>query len=337
MPDGINIVVTCSRSKRLESEDYLRLEHVRSENIRDRFKQWVNNIERADQEDVPVLPANQMYSGATWHAARKLKAAAESQGFESSAWIISAGYGLIGDYVPIHSYGAAFSKSASDSISAGLTSEKDFNAEKDWWELLGGWEGPSPGSPRSIYDLAIKYPSRTLLVVLSKSYLKAVDEDLINARDVLDDPNQLVIISTGTSNHGLLSRNLLPSSSEFRLLVGGVLSTLNPRLAKRVIMESNENAISAEVLHAVYTKLLKEQPPLPKISRQRLPANEVEAYIRNATLNNPKATKSGLLKQYRVDGFAFEQKKFFALFEKVSNKAIHKGTEEQIAIDWSGE
>ena len=54
---GINIVVTCSRAKRLESEDYLRLEHVRSENIRDRFKQWVNNIERADQEDVPVLPA----------------------------------------------------------------------------------------------------------------------------------------------------------------------------------------------------------------------------------------------------------------------------------------
>lgn len=317
---GINIVVTCSRAKRWSPEDYLSLRNSRTSSVGERFALWVQSIDQANKENVPTLPAREMYSGATWHAAKRLNTVAKNQGFESTAWIISAGYGLIGEDVPIHSYGAAFSRSASDSISAGLTNEDKSNVEKRWWQLLGDWEGPSPGSPRTFYELAQKYPDRIFLVVLSKSYLKAVEEDLVNARDILNDPSQLVIISTGTNSHSLLSKNLLPSGSDFRGMVGGVLNTLNIRLAEKVILESKQHAINSKTLNTIYSKLLDEQPPLTKYNRERLPIREIKSYIRNAITKNAEATKTKLLRDYRDEGFACEQKKFYALFEKVSNE-----------------
>ena len=334
MPTGINIVVTCSRSKKLDPAAYLSMENSSSSYLSERCQQWIQSIKQADQENLPTLPAREMYSGTTWHAAKRLNTVAKNKGFESSAWIISAGYGLIGEDVPIHSYGAAFSRSASDSISAGLTNEDESNVEKRWWQLLGDWEGPSPGSPRSFYELAQKYPDRIFLVVLSKSYLKAVDEDLVNARDILDDPSQLVIISTGTNSHSLLSKNLLPSGSDFRGMVGGVLNTLNIRLAEKVILESKQHTINSKTLNTIYSKLLDEQPPLTKYNRERLPVGKIEEYIRNAITKNAKATKTKLLRDYRDEGFACEQRKFYALFGKVSSELSSNQIRRQENIKW---
>ena len=98
---GINIVVTCSRAKRWSPEDYLSLRNSRTSSVGERFALWVQSIDQANKENVPTLPAREMYSGATWHVAKRLNTVAKNQGFESTAWIISAGYGLIGEKVQL--------------------------------------------------------------------------------------------------------------------------------------------------------------------------------------------------------------------------------------------
>ena len=65
-------------------EDYLSLRNSRTSSVGERFALWVQSIDQANKENVPTLPAREMYSGATWHAAKRLNTVAKNQGFKST-------------------------------------------------------------------------------------------------------------------------------------------------------------------------------------------------------------------------------------------------------------
>jgi hypothetical protein len=131
-----------------------------------------------------------------------LAADAVSWGYDVRVWICSAGYGLVPLASRLAPYSATFGMGHPDSICGGKRAAAAREMIRIWWGLLGAWEGPAPGSPRTIADLARTSPRCPLVVVASENYLDAVRTDLGEAVQHLVDAQQLSIISAGSRPQG---------------------------------------------------------------------------------------------------------------------------------------
>ena len=308
----VNIVVTCTKRKRVSPTVDLRLRDVHAPDPRTGFSLWLERLSNSTAEHVP---ARHLYAGDHWSIVETLEGAAAASGFKAGIWVCSAGYGLVGLDSRIKSYSATFSADQPDTVCKWAAVAPNPDARKFWWRLHAGWSGPDSSMPRSIAQVAIKYPEAPMLVVASQAYLRAIVEAVREAAEKLCDPDLLCVISAGTNSLPTLEANLLPANAALQKELGGGLHSLNIRLARAILSESAAENLRASFLSATFRRKLVEAPPISVYQREAMTDEEVKEYIKVAIGNDSNVTKTALLRRLRDNGLACNQGRFSRLFQ----------------------
>jgi hypothetical protein len=144
----------------------------------------------------------------------------------------------------------------------------------DHWSVVrAGWEGPAPGEPRTLAQLARSAPRSSLLVVASDVYLRAMAKDLQEALGALARPEQLAVLSAGAAGAGPLAKFLLRG----RLSVAGWDGARPERLQVRFRHGRRPRQLAAECAYAAEDALLEllfEQPEEQHARWRRLPPDD---------------------------------------------------------------
>jgi hypothetical protein len=308
---SIQIVVTCSDRKRRQAPHRLRLRSLPQRG--DRSMLW---IERLKEEPIASFPAIDLYAGEHWSAVKGLMNASLRSGFTPDLWICSAGYGLVPANAELKPYSATFARGHGDSIDGPGDSAR---VSSDWWSQLGKWRGPAKGQPRSITRLAATRPRTPLLMVSSSSYLRALEEDVLGAGDILQD--HLIVLSTGAKRNGGLREFLVPVDARFQHCVGGSRVGLNARVAA-FLLEETRGDLDRRRVFSMFDRASKRLPAIPVY--ERTPINDEQAIklIRRTLRTNGPISATSALQRLRSEGWACEQKRFGDLFRAVKEESL---------------
>jgi len=313
MGKKINIVVTCANRKTISPEPDLEIRTLSARRAGNRVEHWIRRL-TARGRATAVL-ADALYCGEHWSVVRSIPSVAKRAGRSPRIWICSAGYGLISPHSRVHSYSATFAANDVNSVTNGSEGKDRRNAANQWWTKLAQWRGPGPQSARSLAKLARMHPNDPLLVVASRDYLLAVEDDLKNAAKELRSPNLLMLISAGTRQLGTLSAHLLPCDARLQRCLGGTRVSLNARIARHLIANSTASKIDVPRARRYLSTLLRAQPNIAGVSRVRSTNAEVKRFIRREiTAGHATTSATKMLGKFRASGRACEQSRFAHLY-----------------------
>jgi hypothetical protein len=268
-----------------------------------------------------VVPAADLYAGDHWSVVRTLPSIARAAGFGADLAIVSAGYGLVTERTLLHGYSATFARGNEDSVASVVRSEPWPRAGQLWWERLAAWNGPEPGSPRSVTQLAQREPQSYILLIGSPDYIFAIEADLVAAARALEDPQRLIVISSrGKLEHTSVAPNLVTVGAAAQPRVGGARVSLHARVARTALEVATHGWLSVESIRAVYEQLSRESNPPVAHTRSRLRDDEVRHFITSAIQVAPHGSTTALLRLLRDTGQACEQRRFRALVEEVRGR-----------------
>lgn len=313
MGRAVNLVVSCTNRKRHGTAPGLAAHQLAGSDVQTRLRTWRERLKTVQAEK---YPAEELYMGEHWSVVRNIPPEANDRGWNVRLWICSAGYGLIQPGTRIHSYQAAFTPGAIDSVAP-----EGRGAAQSWWKGVCSYAIPDEQDiPRSLAALALKYPRTPLIVALSADYLNAVEEDLRAVLDQAYFERYLSIISCGTrSQHHHWKNHLLPCNGGFSASLGGTLTSLNARVAR--FLFGFKAHIEPTVDH--WTALVRSIENRTVAPKSRTPQSdaEVSRFIRAALRKTPPASKTKLLEELRASGKACEQKRFGELYMRLRQGA----------------
>lgn len=267
--------------------------------------EWVTRMTAATGEGVP---AADLYRGDHWvHAQR---AADRVTQFGGRAWVCSAGYGLVPLSAKLHPYSATFTPGDPDTVPD----------PAEWWAALADWEGPAPGQPRQVADLTTTQSDRTLLVVVSEPYLRALTPSLIAARNGMRTPDRLVIVCVGAPESHPLADNILPCDARVQRRVGGALTAVNTRVASGLLQDIPAAEWSPRTIRERLAAWLTDLRPHAARVGRRVGDEVVTAFIRERLAEAPDASWSALHREFRESGLACVDTRFARLFRTVRQK-----------------
>ena len=274
----INLIVTCTKRKKQNPDWYLQIRGLKRFDINTAFKMW---LARLDQAEVAGIPARSLYSGDHWSVVRGLDNPSIQDRMKVNIWVCSAGYGLVSMDTLVKPYSATFSPSHPDSTSNWTNSDSNILNSRRWWQLLSNWTNSESGLPRSICDVAKVFPNSPIIVAASKVYLNAIADDLSDSLGYLNRPDFLSIVSAGTNSldGGRLEANLLPSNARLQHVVGGALLSLNIRIVREIIGNSDLASLKYGSIKGWLDELIKRQPTMGRQRRSSLTDDEVVNYI----------------------------------------------------------
>ncbi len=294
----VHLVVTCAKSKRQPVAAALRLRSVPVSGIPTRAECWLRQLSEFDAE---AVPATDLYAGGHWAAARTAGKNADR------AWVASAGYGLIPFDAPIRSYSATFQLGDPDSVVPPAVKSSP-TAPSEWWDALARWEGPVPGQPRRVAELAAE--GAFVLVAVSVPYLRAMTPDLLAANGRA--PGRVAVLCAGANRSHPLAACLLPADAGLQPLVGGALVSLNARLAGHLLA----NPPAEWTFAAARDRMAEWQAGLPEreaVVRRGVDDEEVVGFIRRQFTADHRPSATALLRTLRRRGLACESKRFARL------------------------
>lgn len=294
----INLVTSCSARKRIAPATGCSIGEIRGESAGERLAEWTENLAK----NLAVNPASELYAGDHWSVVSAL-------GDRVQLWIASAGQGLLQPSTPVVSYSATFARGQRDSVGANSA---------EWWAGLAEWNQASGREPASIAALAESSPEAPLIVATGADYLKALRNDLLEARDRLADPELLSIVCAGTRRDPELGPNLIPCDARLQQLLGGSRSSLNARIARYILEQFPAESLRAPELTAACEKLLAQLPDLPRLERRRLHNDEIRAFISTQLDEFRRPTHTALLRKLRQSGSACEESRFRRLFRQLT-------------------
>jgi len=312
----VNIVVTCTKQKTRTPPDRMRLRGIPQVSAEQRARRWGNRLETATEDTVS---AKRLYAGDHWAVARDLPELGTPKR-RINIWIASAGYGLISIDEQLQPYSATFSNPHPDTVVVNDVGAAHMDQRAAWWKAVTEFEWGRE-RPHSIAELAAEMPDQPLIVVASQNYLHALYDDVLLAREELETPNLLSIISAGTEQLGELSAHVVPADARLQYYVGGVRRSLNVRLARYALQQTRRGNPTLNRLSNLFETLLKEAPELKKYDRTPMTDTDVTRYIRRAIKRESSVTQSRLLRELRDGGNACEQKRFRTLFHDVLETA----------------
>ncbi|MGE0490459.1 MAG: hypothetical protein AB7S38_14725 [Vulcanimicrobiota bacterium] len=308
----VNVVVTCSNRKSLPVSPELCLGGHRASSLAERAASWLTAIGRAEQR----APARQVYCGGHWHVVAQLERAR----VKVDLWVTSAGYGLIHADDPIASYQSTFSTQTENSVFQASLGKEARPVHRDWWSHLARWPGPAPGRPRSLEELAAKYPRRPMLVALSSVYLGAIGHDLARVPSHLDD--RLMIVSRKTHLPEELHPWVVPFDARLQDELGGARQSLYARVVRKMLDEADEHPLRLKPLQQRYQTLLAQAPPVAVYNRTPLEDGQVRAFIKTQLKKDQSLRHTRALRDFRSAGLACEQKRFANLFAEVRQEVL---------------
>jgi hypothetical protein len=311
----VHVVVTCTQRKRRPIPAGLHLRRIPAVEPVGRCWMWRERlIASAGPEAVPAVD---LYGGEHWQVARALPAHGAEGRRKVAVWVCSAGYGLIPAEAPLRPYAATFSSAQPDSVLRPGAPASDLAV---WWRELSAWEGPAPGTPRTITSLARSDPSASVLVALSPPYLRACGRDLTDA--AVEAGGRLAVICAGGAPAGPLAEVALPADARLQAAVGGARGSLNVRIAAHLVA-AHDGPFTRPALAATLSDLLGRQPPLRRYDRQELDDDDVVRFITAELdgLNGAAPGATPLLRRLRDSGFACEQHRFASLYRLVKESS----------------
>jgi len=332
----LHIIANCANRKRVPPETELKsISHTAA--VEERATAWWKKLNAASapnsqdgnlfQEDDGRIKVKNLYVGSYWATIRNLPQIAEVSGFDSSLWVISAGYGLISSDDQINSYSATFTPGNENSIT---NSEKEVTYRnkilRQWWNKISGFSLPNNSSPRKISQLLRENSNDKFLIVASADYLSAIEEDLLEGVSRLDSLDNILIITSKSFSNDKLQNNIVPADARLQcnsncegncqthLVPRGVRGTISAALAATIIKKAKETGFNAQTIKQFVEKRIKESPNLISFDRTRLNDDEVRKFINKESKALPSASCSFLLRKMRNEGLACEQKRFKSIY-----------------------
>lgn len=299
----IHLITNCTNLKKSNIKGKIQLKNLIENNSAQTIvNSWCEKLENAEQE----VPANELYAGDHWKVAKSIVKP------NLELWVLSAGYGLIHSSSQIGSYDATFSSGSENSINkSGLTNS-------EWWNTLHQRRNSDVFKCESLHSLVSINTDDIFFIATSPDYLKVIQDELkqLVLEKKLTNENFFIV----SSKHNI-SEQLIPyyleSKADFCSTLKGGRVSLNIRLAKYLLGESEANVFESKNVIDKYNDLEKNAIKLLVKNRQKLSDEEVISFIKNELdiHQGTKASASMLLKNLRNKNLACEQKRFSRLLK----------------------
>lgn len=313
----VNFIVSCTNRKRFEVTPETSIRKVGGDNLAARLKLWTRNLRATSSEE---HRADDVYMGDHWSVVRTIPSEARASGLSVQVWICSAGYGLIRPETPIKAYRATFTRGEEDYIASGLA--EDEHTLHRWWDGVCSYRFATPTAfPRTVSGIAAAFPRTPIVVALSADYLKAVADDLaeVMARPYFRD--HLSVVSCGSPQpHPIWKHHLLPCNASLAGALGGALTSLNARVARRLFQWLENKELTVESLTKLAESIHRTAGGITP-TRTSQCDSEVAHFIRTHLAKVPSTSKTRLLQEFRRNGRACEQQRFGAIYTRVRNEA----------------
>jgi len=313
MTSTIHILAACTERKRILVPERLQLRTVSATDTVGRAKSWWHRLQKHRGQSVR---ASELYAGGHWSVIRALPDVARQQGFNSKEWVISAGYGLSSTNDNLHPYSATFTGSHPDSVTNQLTDKLPRKTVlQKWWNTLSALQEERRAKPLSIQTLARKSPKAIFVIIASPDYLLAMEEDILSALQLLETPNQILIISSPSEAlSSTLNNHLIPSVAQLQPVVGGALCSLHARVALMIFQHASKWELRADLLRRKFKKIAASNSVLMRYDRVRVTDAKVTIFIRERLKRVPHLSCTSLLTELRENGIACEQNRFKELY-----------------------
>jgi hypothetical protein len=312
----LHIIASCAQGKRCAAPPDLRLGSIPDGPLTERLAAWKVRLRQSKSD---AFAAADLYRGQYWSVVRDLPTVAKEAGFRANLWVASAGYGLIPAEAQVHSYSATFIASEEDGVWRPGDGDRR-TAFRIWWNGLQA--RPNGAVSPSLTSIACEVPDTTILVIASPAYILAMADDLAGARKQLNDSQRLLIVS---SRHGSLppwlTPHIVPSEAPLSGVLGGALGSLHARTARRILQESSEEPLRADVLVPYYEHLISEVESATVPARLKLRDEDIRRFIREITSGTRVPTCTAALRKLRMTGQACEQRRFAGLYAEVTRRA----------------
>ena len=274
-----------------------------------RANRWTRRLESPKTDP---FEARRLYQGEHWSVVKRMVDQASDFGCIAEVWIVSAGYGLVPISANLESYSATFSSGSDDSVVRSKSGQEDNQA---WWDLLTSRRNRDLPGPQNLTELALQNTSAPMIVALSKVYLQAVHHDLTSAAEAMGKKADLLLISAGTPPGGL-EEVQLPCDARFLTSLGGSRTSLNARVAGRIIATSGAHEFDSAKVKDLLQKDLDHSEDILQYDRRKQTDPEIQDWIRTRLDND--SSCSSLLRKLRDSGLACEQHRFARLYGEVA-------------------
>ncbi len=316
MKPTLHIIASCTDRKRAAVPIELRLRSVPPNPIQDRATAWWLRLSGHPGQ---VLPAAELYAGGHWAVVRTLPELGHRAGYNARLWVISAGYGLVKSSALLHPYSATFAGAHPDAVATSTANgQPRKNTLQKWWEALSAFPGPDTAEPRTLSALIQRSRNAHYLIVASKDYLAAIENDLLIATESIADLNKLVIITSRSEvGNEHLGHSLVPTDARLQARLGGTRGSLSARIASMILQNADAWGLGADVVIKRLRNLIARSPRLTKLERARIDDNQVRDFIRKGLRQRPQPSCSSLLRSLRDSELACEQSRFRKLYWEV--------------------
>lgn len=317
---GVAIAVPCTDRKRggPPTPDSMLRNIDRELSVTDRAVHWVDRLlserERGVQQSLVDL-----YVGPGWRASMELiDCVSEAVGHAAAGYVVSAGLGLqsLGvDGSAWPRYSATFTTGHPDAV---VDRRDSGDVSTTWWAALGRSE---PLGATTFASLAADHDA--LIVVASAPYLRAVREDLIAAAR---GGCPVVAFTASPAPLGDLEQHLVRLDARTRAVVPASDARATADFVAFVAQELGEGLVDVDTARAFVARTLegREAPRRPRGVTAE--PEEVWAFIEASLRDDPGARKGPLLRRWRDEGRAFEQKRFGAIYDQVADAARSGGS-----------
>ena len=308
----VNVVVTCSLRKRETVVPTLMVRDLARCESHERSTEWARRVGLAPQAE--CVRAVDLYKGEHWSVVRSIYAHSwPAQTRRVQLWIMSAGCGLLAPATLVPAYNATFTSGDQDSVA------NTSRARRSWWKTV--CEIPLEGSsssPRTLTQLATRYPDAPLIVTASPGYLDAAADDLSTAARNMNNPELLTLLCRKGSLPGLLDAHKVHLSSHMRAALGGTLLAMNVRMLL-VLLQGGGNLNKPHLDEQVDRFRSTCVPSVPR-SGCKVSDVAVGEYISQRLASGTRLSASEALRGFRETGSAVEQKRFQKLFRTIRDE-----------------
>jgi hypothetical protein len=236
---------------------------------------------------------NDLYQGEAWQQAKGLATDATELGFTVKLLIASAGLGLRESSSKAPAYAATFAPGHADTVA---TVDTDL---KDWWKSLREFD-----SSLSLSEAA----DDSVMLVLSDNYARAMDDDLSELAARGGD----ILLVGGTRTIEGIPR--LPSDGSLRRALGGTVSTVGLRMARRWLAQRSGRELFCSTDKANWDLWADSVSHKERYDRTPVTDDRVRQIVRKLKTRDPSLSATRALRIVRDSGIACEQKRFGQLF-----------------------
>jgi hypothetical protein len=300
-PPRIVFIIACSHRKRVSPPRGLQLSSINAEPD-DRVREWRKRIKHVE---APSFPAEDLYVGDHWSAARNAYREARRYSSRTELWVLSAGYGLTRGSAFVKPYSATFATGSRDSVWRG-PSEGDRTAVlRLWWAALN--------HQVQLRELACATHVDGVVIVGGAAYVKAIDADLQLLRQD-GGVEHISIISAGSRSNDLL----LPVDATFRAVVGGAQAALNARLLALLADAAPEHGFKRQRMAEILKRVGPQLPTATRRRGTRMTDDEIAHQVVSLRREQPGISRTQALQEIRQLGMACEQLRFASIWHRTT-------------------